>query len=387
MASAPPSVLPKRKAASKKVAPKDEIIICTENRCVADNDKDSLICSSCKRSVHYRCCLLPAFAIQTIEENRLQKFICINCVEVPTKLLELVPKKEKAQPSLQTQNEMKRLRREIDACEGIIKSSREFEDHLKKQLEDKDADLQLLKNDLKADPGLHTLEFAEKKFERKLDEFKYSILSTIKDECQQALKSYSEVTKSGLSQQTSDTNGIKIAIKQARDEEIAHEMEKRRRCTNIIVHGMKEQEQVCDNSDTPNHTRDCEWSEQLVKDLHVTSKIKKVFRIGKKPNRPLLICLNSEEDKDKLMGNLPSLKGNEKYKGMSITEDLCRSDRECYKELSQQAKDRNRNLTTNEFIWRVRGSSKNGFDLKKVYKKTTLNNSQTNVTDNNPTSQ
>lgn len=371
MASAASSVRPKQSTASKKILMKEDIIICTENRCVDDRDSDSLTCAKCKRSIHYRCCMLPAFHIQTLKANRTQKYICINCVEVEPKLLELVPKKEKAQPSLQTQNEIKRLRRGIDACEGIIKSSRDFEDHLKKQLEDKDADLQLLKNDLKADPGLHTLEFAEKKFERKLDEFKDSILSTIKNECQQAMKSYSEATKSGLPQQpTSDTSGIKLAIKQARDEEIALEMEKRRRATNIIVHGIKEEEQVCDNSDKNNHTRDCEWADQLVKDLHVSSKIKKIFRIGKKPNRPLLICLDSEDDKLKIMGNLPSLKGNDTYKGISITEDLCRSQREKYKELSQQAKDLNDDLETDEFIYRVRGSSKNGFDIKKVYNKT-----------------
>eukprot|EP00111_Clytia_hemisphaerica_P014008 TCONS_00041222-protein len=156
------------------------------------------------------------------------------------------------------------------------------------------------------------------------------------------MKSYSEATKSGLPQQpTSDTSGIKLAIKQARDEEIALEMEKRRRATNIIVHGIKEEEHVCDNSDKNNHSRDCEWADQLVKDLHVSSKIKKIFRIGKKPNRPLLICLDSEDDKLKIMGNLPSLKGNDTYKGISIAEDLCRSQREKYKELSQQAKDLN----------------------------------------------
>eukprot|EP00111_Clytia_hemisphaerica_P024918 TCONS_00073419-protein len=74
---------------------KEDIIICTENRCVDDRDSDSLTCAKCKRSIHYRCCMLPAFHIQTLKANRTQKYICINCVEVEPKLLELVPRRKR----------------------------------------------------------------------------------------------------------------------------------------------------------------------------------------------------------------------------------------------------------------------------------------------------
>ena len=72
-------------------------------------------------------------------------------------------------------------------------------------------------------------------------------------------------------------------------------------------------------------------------------------------------------DKFKFFGNLSGLRGNEKYKGISVTEDLSKDERTTFKELSNQAKERNLEEKDNpDFIWRVRGSTKNGYRLKKV---------------------
>jgi len=57
--------------------------------------------------------------------------------------------------------------------------------------------------------------------------------------------------------------------------------------------------------------------------------------------RPLKIVLNNEEEKIKLMGNLPALQGIGKYKGVSITEDLTLDERQTFKELSQTTSERN----------------------------------------------
>ena len=41
-----------------------ELLICNSKECVDDQDKDSLTCAKCKRSIHYRCTMLPAYQIQ-----------------------------------------------------------------------------------------------------------------------------------------------------------------------------------------------------------------------------------------------------------------------------------------------------------------------------------
>ena len=101
-------------------------------------------------------------------------------------------------------------------------------------------------------------------------------------------------------------------------------------------------------------------------DLHVQVPIKWVSRIGTKTDgktRSLLLGLSNEDEKEKILGNLTSLKGIEKYKG-SILEDLTPDQRNTIKELSSEAKKLNTKETSAS--WRVRGSSKNGFFLKKI---------------------
>ena len=58
-----------------------------------------------------------------------------------------------------------------------------------------------------------------------------------------------------------------------------------------------------------------------------------------------------------------------KYKAVSITEDLTPEERKNLKELSNQAKERNKNDSSDNEKWRVRGNSKNGFFLIKIKSK------------------
>ena len=108
----------------------------------------------------------------------------------------------------------------------------------------------------------------------------------------------------------------------------------------------------------------------LVKDLHVKVKVTHLFKIEIKQvdkTRPIMVHLQSENDKIKFMGNWSALKGMEEYKGVSITEDLTPEQRKSFKELSEEARQHN-NGKDNQYILRVRGSSKNGFYLKKIDK-------------------
>lgn len=114
---------------------------------------------------------------------------------------------------------------------------------------------------------------------------------------------------------------------------------------------------------------DKSWVDDLIKETHSNVTVKRVTRLGKTSTdrkRPILICLSSEDEKFNLLGNLPALKGNEKFSGVSITEDLTPDLRKKVHQLSIEAKELNATKSPTSGIYRVRGNSKNGFSIKMV---------------------
>ena len=86
----------------------------------------------------------------------------------------------------------------------------------------------------------------------------------------------------------------KKVIKNAREEELVEEIERKRRSKNLVLHGVSENEK---------DTRS--WAVDPMKDLHVSVNIKKVSRIGiekEQKTRPTLFEFD-EYDKDKLFSN------------------------------------------------------------------------------------
>ena len=143
---------------------------------------------------------------------------------------------------------------------------------------------------------------------------------------------------------------LKKVIKNAREEELAEENERKRRSKNLVLHGVNENEKDVRS-----------WAVDLVKDLHVSVNIKKVSRIGierEEKKRPILFEFESEDDKDKLFSNLGALKDIEKYKNLSIMEDLTTDQRRAIKELSEEAKKKNSDNESEQHVWRVRTSVK-----------------------------
>ena len=226
----------------------------------------------------------------------------------------------------------------------------------------KDKELEQLKKKLDNNPGLHTLEYVEEKFEKRLENIKETLEKVIKAECKNlAEKSYAEVAKSGTDSGSNacNTKGFREAIKYAWREENAEKDDRKKRAKNVIVHGVPEQSTEDDNS----------WATGLACDTHTKVNINRVIRLGKgdhEKKRPLLISLQSEDEKVKLLGNLSALKDYDKYKGMSVTEDLTPEERKFHKDLSTEAKQRNLSEKSTTEVWRVRGNSKNGFYLKKI---------------------
>jgi hypothetical protein len=146
-----------------------------------------------------------------------------------------------------------------------------------------------------------------------------------------------------------------------KNEELAEETEKKKRSNNLIIHG---KEEVGVNDDKF-------FLDNLIKDLQIGAiATKQVERIGQKPaKRPIKIVFNNEEDKEKVLNNLKNLKDIQIYKGISITPDHTYSERMLIKEYYERAKAKNvLEGGDSSFIWRVRGSPKNGLSLKKFSK-------------------
>ena len=155
-----------------------------------------------------------------------------------------------------------------------------------------------------------------------------------------------------------------------KNEELAEEADRKSRTNNIIIHGKGE---IGPDDDQL-------FAENLVKELQIGAvAIKQIERIGQKnestKKRPLKLTLKSEEERDKFLNNLTNLKGNTLYKGISITPDFTYSERILIKEFQEKAKIKNTAEGENEtnYVWRVRGTPKNGLFLKRFTKVTQSN--------------
>jgi len=163
------------------------------------------------------------------------------------------------------------------------------------------------------------------------------------------------------------TNGnvteFKTIMMANKNEELTEKAEKKRRATNLIVHGRQEP--------LARDEEDKIFAEELIKDLQVGAiHVKAVERIGDhtiEKTRPIKLVFHTEEDQHKVFSNLKNLKGNTTYKGISIKEDYTIGERQLIREFVAQAKAQTEIEETkgSDIIWRVRGTPKNGLVLKK----------------------
>ena len=131
-------------------------------------------------------------------------------------------------------------------------------------------------------------------------------------------KTFANVAKNN---QTNSTPNIKNIIKETHAEQNREEHEKKKRETNIVVHGVPENNHTSEEEENNWNT---DYAKKLMTDLKIDDKTKNVIRIGKlqeEKNRPIKITLRNLEDKEKVMTNLKNLKSIEEYKRISITND------------------------------------------------------------------
>ena len=71
-----------------------------------------------------------------------------------------------------------------------------------------------------------------------------------------------------------------------------------------------------------------------------------------------------------VLSNLNKLKGQTKYDGLSVKEDFTANERDLIRTKADEAREKNeQEPTDSNYVWRVRGTPKNGLYLKKLNKK------------------
>ena len=87
---------------------------CTESRCIAGDDERKIVCSKCKRAVHFVCTKLPTYQLKLFYTKNYRGYIC---VKVPDEFQQLFNKQEE-------RLFFEKCQREVEACENIIKVQR-----------------------------------------------------------------------------------------------------------------------------------------------------------------------------------------------------------------------------------------------------------------------
>ena len=166
----------------------------------------------------------------------------------------------------------------------------------------------------------------------------------------------------GESQSESTPTSFRAIMMATKNEELAEEAEKKRRECNLIIHGKEE-----------NGDDDKLFVQNLNKQISVGCvRINQIMRVGEiKANkiRPLKVVLSSPDEKNKVLYSMKNLKGNELYKGISVTDDYTINEREMIREFVKKAKKENeKEDKESNYIWRVRGCPKNGLTIKRLTK-------------------
>ena len=316
----------------------EALFTCSSAKCIANGSEKQLQCCNCHQWVHYRCTMLPPYMIQAFIEKRIKKYYyCANCITVPKELEKEVCSKSNEQ------HEIRRLRKDIQRCENLMRTADENVKSITKKLLSEKAD-----------------KIDESKIEKMIDSKFEKIEATLFNQQKNvASQSYASVTNSA------PQNDFKTIMKMAKLEEIAEERDRRSRENNIIIHGVKEPENETDEEKT--------FVDKFLTTLEEAEK-KPTFigRIGKKEVdkiRPIKVAFKSENEKKAIFKKLRMLKGNTDFAGVAVAEDFTESERKLLKMWSDKAKERN-SEEKSDFVWRVRGSPKSGTMRLKKFPKT-----------------
>ena len=162
---------------------------------------------------------------------------------------------------------------------------------------------------------------------------------------------------------------FRTILQETQNEQLNEANDQKIRAKNVIIHGVDEDTNA---EKEISKKKDEDFVKKFLAVVSTDVKYKSIYRLGKPDptkKRPMMLQLENEADKDKIMMNLQSLKGKIEYKGVSITEDYTVTERKLLQDWRDKAKTKNDSEEPNSnYIWRVRGTPKNGLELKRFLK-------------------
>ena len=370
---------------------KPTTMMCTPNSCEKDEDEHVLECVDCHRCVHYRCTKLPLYQLQLFLTTGYRRYKCINCVEVPTYLLEIVTEP----PSVnQTIKELSSKLKESAVDRKIqTQAYEESELSLKAVISKQQEELKEQEDKFHqvGNPDYDNITRLEEVMKTKLEELgrnlKESLMKEVKDtnkEVEEKLekvindnKTFADSVKNaqpttGPAFIPRDALDFRAIMNEARNRDLAEENDKRSRSCNVILHGVNES--VSTDKDAMKKF-DEDYAIEFFRVLELETTYKSIYRLGKPdPNRkrPIKIVMNNEEKKQQIIESLKNLKNKEGFRGLSVTDDYTMTERQMIKHKVEEAKVNNSNETQDSgFVWKVRGTPKNGLTIRRLPKRPT----------------
>ena len=177
-------------------------------------------------------------------------------------------------------------------------------------------------------------------------------------------KTYADSVKNLENSRPSSEKAITSILKATKNNELVENQQRELRPAN----GINESTDAADNQASIDEM----FIDSFLKIIGITSRPLKIIRLGKRNDnntRPVKLVMNSSAEKIQLMSRLCNLKNaNEIYRKLSIRDDYTIEEREEIREWVNKAEQRNENENTQAYVWKVRGSPKNGLRLVKITK-------------------
>ena len=160
---------------------------------------------------------------------------------------------------------------------------------------------------------------------------------------------------------------VRKALQDAKNDEKVEENEKEKRSQNFVIHGAEE---IGANVNEIKEN-DTQYILDILKKLEIQCEAESVSRLGapgKSEKRPIKVVMKTKEDQQKVMNNLRKLKGTEgEFGKISVTEDYTQTERKQIEEWVKKAKEQSDN--DEKYLYKVRGTPKNGLHLIRVVRK------------------
>lgn len=402
---------------------------CTNERCIFDEENDEnkdfrLKCNECKREVHYICSQLTVLGIQCLLDAKSKRkgnlFKCCKCMPIdenickhmartsdPNQSLEMEElvaalerasfkseSEKKVHEELESDNSL--LSGQVNGCKRLIKNLLKSERKLQGRVEELQTKLISQEQEQKNHFRMQMVEEFKEALDHKMTEIMEKVTENFQNEAllkiERSLENetppenkddpapidetgrgddvtYSRVVKSTPNNVTLNVDNVHNIIREAKNKELEEERQQKLRANNIIIHGVEE----ADVDEKSRKKCDEVFVTTFLQDIYVHVSTKTIVRLGQKnpgKRRPLKVSFTTVEEKERVMGNLSSLKGKEDYKGISITEDYTIEERNMIKNWTDKAIQKtNEEPAESNIVWKVRGNPKNGLWLKKFQKR------------------